>query len=157
MSIAVVEGGLPSAFAADSAATKDVLMKVHQTNHKEIEMGKVAEKKGVSKEVKEFGKMLVKDHTAADQKAMSLAKKEKIELGKVEPKTAEAMEMGKGADFDAQFARMMLDDHKKDISELTDARDNTKDEALKEYLTAILPTLKKHQAEAEKIVDMKKK
>jgi putative membrane protein len=67
------------------------------------------------------------------------------------------MEMGKGADFDAQFARMMLDDHKKDISELTDARDNTKDEALKEYLTAILPTLKKHQAEAEKIVDMKKK
>lgn len=156
MAIAVAGGGLSSAFAAEAPATKDVLMKVHQTNHKEIEMGKLAEKKGTSKEVKEFGKMLVKDHTAAEQKVMSLAKKEKLDLGKVEPSTSDMASMAKGAEFDAHFGKMMLDDHKKDVSELTDARDNTKDEALREFLTGILPTLKKHQSEAEKIVDKTK-
>jgi hypothetical protein len=43
------------ALAADAPPTADVLGKLHRSNLKEIEMGKM------------FGKMLADDHTAADK------------------------------------------------------------------------------------------
>ena len=140
--------------AADPPATSEVLGKLHQSNQKEIEMGKMAQKNGTSKEVKDFGKTLVKDHTAADKKVASLAKKEKFDL----PAAAagEGHEMPAGADFDAKFAQEMLDDHKKDVAEATSARDATNDDKLKKLLTDLVPTLQKHQDAAQKLVDTKK-
>src|ERR1700710_490242 len=82
-----------AAWAADSPATADVLGKLHESNQKEIAMGKMAEKNGKSKEVTSFGKTLVKDHSAADKKVLSLAKAEKIDLPKPAP-AKEDMPMG---------------------------------------------------------------
>ena len=74
------------ALAADAPpATADVLGKLHESNQKEIAMGKMAQKNGKSKEVTTFGKTLVKDHTAADKKVLTLAKQEKVELPKPAP------------------------------------------------------------------------
>jgi len=138
------------ALAADPPATADVLGKLHESNQKEIAMGKMAEKNGKSKEVTSFGKMLVKDHTAADKKVLALAKQEKLTL----PTPAAAKEdMPMGAEFDAAFAKSMVDDHKKDIDEVTKARDATNDEKLKKLLGDMLPTLQKHEDTAKKIVD----
>ena len=47
----------------------------------------------------------------------------------------------------------MVDDHKKDIAEVTEARNNTTDDQLKTLLSDILPTLQKHEDAAQKIVD----
>ena len=141
--------------AADPPATSEVLGKLHQSNQKEIEMGKMAQKNGTSKEVKDFGKTLVKDHTAADKKVVALAKKEKVELPA--PAAGAAHDMpAAGADFDAKFAQEMLDDHKKDVAEATSARDATNDDKLKKLLTDLVPTLQKHQDAAQKLVDTKK-
>jgi len=138
------------ALAADAPATADVLGKLHESNQKEIAMGKMAQKSGKSKEVTSYGKMLVKDHSAADKKVLALAKQEKLEL----PTPAAAKEdMPMGADFDASFAKSMVDDHKKDIDEVTKARDATTDEKLKKLLSDMLPTLQKHEDTAQKIVD----
>ena len=141
--------------AADPPATSEVLGKLHQSNQKEIEMGKMAQKNGTSKDVKGYGKTLVKDHTAADKKVVALAKKEKVEL----PAAAagEGHDMAAGADFDAKFAQEMLDDHKKDVAEATSARDATNDEKLKKLLTELVPTLQKHQDAAQKLLDTTKK
>lgn len=138
------------ALAADAPATADVLGKLHESNQKEIMMGKMAQKNGKSKEVTTFGKALVKDHSAADKKVLTLAKQEKLEL----PTAAPAKEdMPMGAEFDASFAKSMVEDHKKDIDEVTKARDNTTDEKLKKLLGDMLPTLQKHEDTAQKIVD----
>ena len=140
--------------AADAPVTGDVLGKLHQSNQKEIEMGKMAEKNGMSKDVKSFGKKLVKDHTAADKKVMALAKEEKIDLAAATPASGGDMaDSPKGADFDTKFARDMLDDHKKDVDEATAARDATGDAKLKKLLTALIPTLQKHKDTAQKLVD----
>ena len=138
------------ALAADAPATADVLGKLHESNQKEIAMGKMAQKNGKSKEVTSFGKTLVKDHTAADKKVLTLAKQEKVELPTPSP-AKEDMPMG--AEFDSTFAKSMVDDHKKDIDEVTKARDNTTDEKLKKLLGDLLPTLQKHEDTAQKIVD----
>lgn len=143
--------------AADPPATSEVLGKLHQSNQKEIEMGKVAQKHGSAKEVKAFGTMLVKDHTAADKKVIALAKKEKIDLPTAKPPSDEMANMAKESDFDAKFAKDMLDDHKKDVAEATAARDSTTDDKLKKLLTEIVPTLQKHEDTAQKLVDGQKK
>src|SRR5206468_462522 len=99
-----------------------------------------------------YGKMLVKDHSAAESKVKQLAKKEKVEL----PATPPAMDhqdLGTGADFDKKFVQTMVDDHKKDVEEAKTARDGTDDPKLKKLLTSIVPTLEKHQEEAQKIAD----
>jgi len=140
-----------AARAADAPATADVLAKLHESNQKEIAMGKLAQKNGQSKDVIKFGKMLVKDHSAADKKVTALAKKEKVELPS--PPAASHDDMAKGSDFDSKFAKDMLEDHKKDVAEATAARDNTKDEPLKKLLTELVPTLQKHQDTAQHIVD----
>ena len=141
-------------FAAD-ATPGAVLPKLHQSNQKEVEMGKLAQKNGQSKETKSFGAMLVKDHSDADKKVKALAKKEKVELEAAAPPMGDMP--AAGADFDQKFAEAMLADHKKDIAEATDARDSTTDPKLKSLLTAMLPTLQKHADTAQKIVDQQKK
>jgi predicted outer membrane protein len=59
--------------------------------------------------------------------------------------------------FDAKFAQEMVDDHKRDIAEVTEARDATVDPKLKKLLTELLPTLQKHEETAQKIVDTETK
>jgi putative membrane protein len=143
------------AAAADPPDTAEVLGKLHQSNQKEIEMGKLAEKNGQSKEVKAYGKTLVKDHTAADKKVTALAKKEKVTLTPASKEDHSDM-APKGPEFDKKFSQAMLDDHKKDVAEAKSARDATKDEQLKTLLDGIVPTLEKHEEMAQKLVDGQK-
>ena len=142
-----------NALAADPPSTADVLNKLHTSDQKEIQAGKMAEQNGQTKAVREYGKMLIKDHTAADKKVTTLAKKEKITLTSPEPGADEMKNMAAGSNFDDKFARDMVDDHKKDIAEVTEARDSTTDPQLKKLLSDVLPTLQKHEDTAQKIVD----
>jgi putative membrane protein len=160
ISRAVALTGLLSlpALAADAPPTAEVLAKLHHANQMEIQMGKLAVKNGQSKEVKEFGKMLVKDHSAADKKVTALARKEKVDLKKAAMKDETMADLPpKGPEFDAKFAQAMLDDHKKDVAETKAARDATDNAKLKQLLTDVVPTLEKHEETAQKIVDAQKK
>lgn len=145
--------------AADAPSTAEVLGDLHQADQKEIQAGKIAQKRGRSQAVRDYGKMLVKDHTAADEKVADLATKENIDLLASTPALG-PNDMGTvatGPDFDEKFAQEMLDDHRKDIASVSDARDNTNDPQLKKLLTDLLPTLEKHESAAEKIIDSKEK
>jgi putative membrane protein len=158
LTIALLVTAGTDAHAADAPDTATVLGKLHKSNQKEIAVGKLAQKSGKSREVKAYGKMLEKDHGAADKKVAALAKQEKIDLG-VPPADAAGDMSGMASDpmFDKKFAQDMLDDHKKDIGEVTDARDHTADAKLKKLLTDLIPTLQKHQDTAQKIVDAETK
>jgi putative membrane protein len=139
--------------AADDTA--HVLGMVHRSNQTEIEMGKMAQDHGESKDVKAFGKALAKDHAAADKKIARLAKDEKIDLEANTPAAEPHADMTQatGAAFDDAFAKAMLADHRKDVAAVTAARDSTSDPKLKRLLTEILPVLQKHQDTAQKLVD----
>lgn len=145
--------------AADPPDTATVLGKLHKSNQKEIAAGKMAQKSGKSHDVKDYGKMLEKDHSAADKKVSALAKQEKVDLGAATAADSAGDMSGMASDpmFDKKFAQDMLDDHKKDIAEVTEARDSTADSKLKKLLTDLLPTLQKHEDTAKKIVDTESK
>jgi putative membrane protein len=151
--------------AADKAAAgvgdgpdpAELLNKLHHANQMEIEAGKLAQEKGASKAVKAYGKTLVRDHSAADKKVIATAKQLKVELPKEMPPMSDAkMDEAKaaaGEEFDKKFAAAMLDDHKKDVEETSEARDKTTNPKLKKLLAGLVPTLEKHRDTAQKIVD----
>jgi putative membrane protein len=148
------KAGAPGA-PSDTAA---VLGKLHHANQMEIEMGKLAQKNGSSKQVKDFGKTLVQDHTAADKKVTALAKEEKIDVAAAAPpmkpddkEKEEKLKAQKGAEFDKGFAAAMLEGHEKVIAEATSARDATSDPKLKALLGETLPVLEKHRDTAQKL------
>jgi putative membrane protein len=147
----------PAAAQDSGPPPGDVLTKLHHSNKMEIEAGKLAQQKGESKAIKQFGKELVNDHTAADKKVVALAKQLKVDLPKeTEPMNDGMLEKARaqtGADFDKTFASSMLDDHKKDVEETSEARDKTSNPKLKKLLTEIVPKLEKHRDTAQKLVD----
>jgi putative membrane protein len=147
-----------AARAADPPTAADVLDKLHHSNLTEIEAGKLAQDNGHSKATKDYGKMLVSDHTSADEQVKALAREEKVDLSASTPVVGsnKLADLSAGREFDRRFARSMVDDHKKDIAEVTAARDNTTDPKLKTLLTAMLPTLQKHESMAESLEHAKK-
>lgn len=130
-----------------------ILGKLHKTDIKEIEMGKMAEKNGHSKEMKNFGKMLVRDHSAADKRVLAFAKAEHIDIAVPAEKMAAPKKPEPGPNFDTEFAKEMVQDHQHDIAEVTSVRDSTKDAKLKTLLGSLLPVLEKHEKTAQKLVD----
>jgi putative membrane protein len=148
LSVALILPG--AALAADGPATSEVLSKLHESNLKEIEMGKLAQANGQSKDVKAYGKTLVKDHAEADKKVKALAKQEKAALSDEVPAMSHN-ELGTGSEFDTKFAKSMVEDHDKDLNEVKAARDATANPKLKALLNALVPTLEKHRDTAQKI------
>ena len=155
----LVLGGLLAAGSARAGespqTTQEVLGTLHQSDQKEIQAGAIAQKNGKSKAVRDYGKMLVRDHTRADEQVAALAQKESVDLLAATPAPGpnEMGTMATGPDFDRKFAQEMLDDHRKAIAALTAARDSTTDPQLRKLLTDLLPTLEKHADEAQKIVE----
>jgi putative membrane protein len=151
----VMFAGLASAaLPTEATKTAEVLGKLHASNLKEINLGKLAEKQGQAQAVKDFGRTLVKDHTAADKEVAALAKQEKIDLAGTTPMESDHMGLiPPGPGFDGKFAQMMLDDHKKDIADATAARNASRDDKLKALLDRLIPVLQKHQETARGLLD----
>jgi putative membrane protein len=142
-----------AAWGSNPPTTAEVLNKLHNANLTEIEAGKLAQDNGKSKATKDYGRMLVTDETSADQQVMALAKDENIDLSSSTPVvgTNYVADLTAGSTFDRRFARSMVDDHKKEIADLTAVREHTTDAKLKKLLTDLLPTLQKHESMAESL------
>jgi putative membrane protein len=121
----------------------------------EVRLGQTAKDHASSPDVKNYGEMLVKDHTKANEKLSQLASEKGVNLAKeVEPKHTDMikdMEAKNGADFDRAFIEHAVKDHRKDIAEFEKASRDLNDSELKAFATETLPTLRNHLAEAERI------
>jgi putative membrane protein len=151
-----------AAFADDQAAK--VLSDLHHANQMEIHMGMMAQEKSQSADMKAYGDTLVKDHKDADDQVLSLAKKDGISLetpsdeglmakhdASKGQKTMAALSAKSGADFDKEFAKTMVEDHKKDIAKLQKADGALTQADVKQLVEKLLPTLQAHLATAEKL------
>jgi len=114
----------------------------------EVDAGKMAQQKAVSKRVKAFADMMVADHSKANDELAAIAKTKNITLpaGPDEEKQKMAADMGKmsGKAFDKDYVNGMVDGHEKAVKLFTDASQNCKDADLKAFATKTLPTLKMH-------------
>jgi len=119
----------------------------------EIEMGKLATEKASSSDVKQFGQRMVDDHTKANDELKSLASQKGLTLpaGIGSKNEAEKNRLSKlsGAEFDREYIKHMVTDHKKDVAEFQKAANSAKDSDLKDFASKTLPTLQEHLKLAE--------
>lgn len=91
-----------------------------QGDFAEVQMGRLAQQKGSSDPVKQFGATLEKDHGDHAKKVQQIAQEMGVNLPS-EPTDKQKADFAKvsklsGAEFDRMFAQHMVVDHKKDIS-----------------------------------------
>jgi putative membrane protein len=148
---------LSSVSVASAKSSKEFLTDAIQGNLGEISVGQLAQKNGDSAEVRDFGQMLVQDHSANNDKAKSLAESEGVTLP-TEPKPEAKQVYDKlsrlsGAAFDREFAKAMVKDHKKDIKEFEGQAKSNDD--VGKFAQDTLPTLKKHLQTAQSLSQRK--
>src|SRR6266498_2018956 len=61
-------------------STSEFMVKVADVGMTEVKLGKMAQDKGVNQRVKDFGSMMVKDHSAAGDELKSLAGQKNVTL-----------------------------------------------------------------------------
>jgi len=114
----------------------------------EVALGKLAQQKGENLRVKNFGMMMVKDHTKSDNKLMVLAESKNITLpaspAAADQKVIDELSKKSGKDFDEAYVSDMINDHKSDIKEFVYASKNCSDPDLKAFAAKTLPILKNH-------------
>ena len=143
------------ALAAPSADDNVLATKAAQGGIAEIQVGTLAQQNASSPQVKQFGQMLVTDHTKANQQLQQIAQEEGITLP-VAPGTEDAQQSQKlqsltGKDFDDQFVQNEVDDHKQAIAEFQKEAQSGSDPALKAFAQQTIPVLQKHLQAAESL------
>jgi putative membrane protein len=150
------------AFAQGAGPTDPQIAHIVVTaNQVDIDAGKLAEQKGHSKEVRDFGKMMVTDHSGVNKQAVALVTK----LG-VKPEdnpTSQSLKAGgeenvkklkglKGAEFDKAYIDHEVAYHQA----VLDAVDktlipNAKNEELKALIVKVRPAFVAHLEHAKSI------
>jgi putative membrane protein len=131
------------------------MMKVANVGMTEVELGQLAQQKASSQRVKDFGSMMVRDHTAAGNSLKELAGRKGVTLpasldeSSMKHKTDLSSKQGK--DFDKSYMKMMVDGHKATIKEFENMEKNSKDPDVKSFAGSTLPTLHMHLDSAEAI------
>jgi putative membrane protein len=114
----------------------------------EVKLGEMAQENASSIKVKEFGMMMVKDHSKANDELMAIANKMKVTLPKeMMPKQEQMvadLKSKKGAEFDKAYMDMMVNDHKEDIALYEKEAQSSTDVMLKDFAAKTLPVLKMH-------------
>jgi putative membrane protein len=135
---------------ADRAFIKEAV----EGNLTEIEMGRIAQQKGQSDAVREFGKMLETDHGNNNERAKALGRARHVTVptrpGAEERRAIDMVSHLSPAKFDRMFARHMVADHKEDIRAFEKAV-KSKDAEIATYARETLVTLHKHLRRAEEL------
>jgi predicted outer membrane protein len=139
-----------------------VLERLHFANQSEIEASKLAQSNGTPR-VKQFADMMVRDHTALDEKVTTLAGKLSVKLADTpKDKLARRMkadgeklgsDLGKlnGEEFDRSYARAMVDGHRKMLNAIVVARGDCREKQLCALLDELRPTVEEHLRAAQQL------
>lgn len=123
----------------------------------EVKLGRIGATRASNPKVKAFAKMMVEDHSKANNALTALAAQERVALPKadanhsIEPENK--LSKLKGAEFDKEFMDIMVADHKKAVSLFESESKKGENKALRGFAGKTLPTLKHHLQMAEKLED----
>jgi putative membrane protein len=114
----------------------------------EVQLGHLAEARGNSPDVKNFGRRMIADHSDAGAKLRAVASKEGMAapstLNEEDQTTYNKLRNLSGADFDRAYADAMVKDHEQDIAAFEREAKSGKDPAVRQFAQDTLPTLREH-------------
>lgn len=131
-----------------STADRKFMTNAAQGGMAEVELGQLAQEKGQSQEVKDFGKKMVDDHSKANDQLKQLASQKGVtlptDMDAKDQATKAKLEKLSGTQFDQAYMKDMLMDHKKDVAEFQKESTSAHDPDLKNWAGETLPTLQGH-------------
>lgn len=114
----------------------------------EVELGRLAEERAASAEVKAFARQMIADHAKAGEKLKQLAQQKNVVLPEaILPKAKQTKEMLsklQGAEFDRAYVKAMLEVHLTDVAAFEAVAKNATDADVKAFAGETVPTLKHH-------------
>ncbi len=114
----------------------------------EVDAGNLAQQKGASQPVKDFGAMMVKDHSAANDKLKALAASKSIDLpssaGVGQMATKAKLEVLSGNTFDKSYIKSQIAAHRDTAALLRKEISSGQDADAKAFAAATLPTVRAH-------------
>ena len=124
------------------------LVNAAEINLKQIQLGRLAQQKGSTTQVKELGKMMEDSHTKSQRDLTALAKSKRITI----PTSAtndtrdayEDLNKKSGNDFDKAYADKMVSQHEDAIETFENATTDNYDADIKNWAIASLPELRTH-------------
>lgn len=134
----------------DKKSEKDAafLVDAAEINLQEIKLGELAQEKGTTNEVKELGKMMVKEHTKAwnDLKKLAANKSVALPAGLTEDgqEAWDKLNDKTGADFNKEYCDMMVKGHKDAIDKFEWASSKAEDADIRNWASSMLPALNEH-------------
>ena len=138
----------PAARAAPiTRGDKAFIDKVAEGGRAEVQLGRLAEDKAADQGVKDFGRRMVEDHGKANRELSELAARKGLEptaeIGK-QSGLYERLSKLAGREFDREYVREMVKDHRADVAEFKRMSDKAADPDLKAWVAKTLPTLEEH-------------
>ena len=116
--------------------------------------GKLAAERGTTKEIRDYGNLMVKDQAMllAEIKKVAAAKSVKLPASISEEKSKALKNLAEkqGKDFDRKFLNMIKIDHKRDVKEFKEAIDSDNARVVI-FAKKFLPTIQSHLEGVEKI------
>jgi putative membrane protein len=105
--------------------------------------------------VKEFGQMMVTDHTKANEQLKKIAQAKSVDAPHALKPEHKAMkdQLSKlsGEAFDRAYIQHMVKDHQEDVAHFRKESTEASDPDVKQFASATLPTLQKHLKRAQEI------
>jgi putative membrane protein len=141
---------VPCANAATTISMADTnfILAAAQGGMTEVKLGELAATNGMRDDVKEFGQMMVKDHTAINDDMKALAAQKGVTLPNgLDAKhqaMVDKMSALTGSDFDKAYIAGMIKDHKKDAKEFKAESKSTSDADIKSFLDKSIPVVEAH-------------
>lgn len=160
--------------AAISAGDRDFVEDMAIGGMAEVELGRMAMERGASAEVKQFGDMMVKDHSTAGDELKQVAMQHSIPmpagLDQKHQDLKTTLSNLRGAEFDREYMKAMVDGHEDVVDRLQtrasadrfgddkgevnpERSDNPVEAALNQWAARALPTVRHHLDEAKRFHD----
>ena len=137
-----------------SAAPESFIEEAATGGLAEVRLGKLAQERAASADVKSFGKRMTDDHSKANAELERLAASKKVtvpkELDAKHKATYDRLSKLSGRQFDEAYMDEMLQDHRHDVAAF-EAASQSGDPDVKAFASKTLPTLQHHLQEAERI------
>lgn len=148
--------GQVSATTLGANSTEAFVSNAGQSDMYEIEAGKLAQTKGVSADVKAFGKMMVTDHTALSNEMKAILAKHSIAppaaLDQRRQGLLDNLKAANGADFDKAYLAQQDAAHAEALTLMGGYAQNGDNADLKAAATKATPKIQAHHDHVKKLI-----
>src|SRR5262245_60305003 len=139
--------------SASNATDRDFAVIAAQAGMAEVELANLAQTQGSDDRIRSYGKKLVEDHARLNNELKDIAAKQALNLpadvNSDQRKTIDTLSRRSGPQFDGEFWRAAVQDHRKAIEEFRKEAAKGDNQALKDFASRSIPSLEEHLHMAE--------